>query len=70
MIISREQYLKWYFIEPKNLIISRILYICTPFYDNRLEKGVLRANKRIISLCVNIVNNLTNKKIQKHFQHV
>jgi hypothetical protein len=70
MIIFREQYLKRYFIEPKNLIISRILYICTPFYDNRLEKGFLRANKRIISLCVNIVNNLINKKIQKHFQHV
>ena len=58
------------FISAKNLIISRILYICTPFYDNRLEKGPKLSHKRIISLCIIVVNNLNNNKIQKYFQHV
>ena len=54
----------------KNLIISIILYICTPFYDNGLKKGFLRTQLSIISLRVFIVNNLNYNKIQKYFQHV
>jgi hypothetical protein len=45
------------------------MYICTPFYGNRLEKGTNNF-LRIISLGVITVNNLNNKKIQIKFRNV
>ena len=41
-ILLKRSFYRVNFMFAKNLIISRILYICTPFYDNGLEKGFLR----------------------------
>ncbi len=43
------------------------MYICTPFYENRLEKGLEIFETSLISLCVIVVNNLDSNKIQNIF---